>query len=107
MIQCSQTDALQFQIALFLYNLELKTNGVYEHPFEVRDNNKEGLFIYAEDLIEENFDSHICHIISESITAAGLEIIEFTYCVIGDGFSPTSHFGGTIEIYNDAPMKMF
>ena len=107
MIQCSQINALQFQIALLRYNLKLKTNGVCEHPFEVSYNDKEGLFIYAEDFVEENFDSHICQIISELITAAGLEIIEFTYCVIGDDFSPMSHFGGTIEIYSDATMKIF
>lgn len=106
-IQCLCDDALQFQIALLDYKWQRKKEGADGHPFEVKYNKKEGLFIYAESFLEEDFDSRICQIFSELITAAGLELIEFSYCVIGDDFSPMSHYGGSIEVYRNGTMKLF
>lgn len=78
----------------------------YGHPFMVEYTEGEGLFIYAESFTEEDFDPHICLIFGKLITAAGLESIDFTYCVVGDEFSPRSHHGGTIEVFRDGTMDM-
>ena len=105
-IQCIYTDALRFQIALLSYKLQLNNERAYGHPFEVKYSKEEGLFIYAEGFTEEDFDSHICQIFSKLITDSGLELIEFSYCVVDDDFSPMSHYGGSIEVYRDGTMKM-
>jgi hypothetical protein len=105
-IQCLCKDALKFQIELLRHKLQLNNERGYGHPFEVEYTEEEGLFIYAESFTEEDFDSHICQILSELITAANLELIDFSYCVIGDDFYPMSHYGGTIEVYRNGTMKM-
>ena len=105
-IHCPYGYALQFQIELNSYNLQLENAGHYRHPFEVKYTKEEGLFIYAKGFVEDHFDSQICQIFSKLINAASLELIEFSYCVIDDDFSPMSHYGGSIEVYRDGTMKM-
>jgi hypothetical protein len=106
-IYCPDGNAIQFQIELNSYNLQLKNAGHYMHPFEVKYTKEDGLFIYAEGFTEDHFDSQILRIFRKLIISADRESILFSYCVINDGFSPMSHHCGTIVVYLDGTMEMF
>ena len=106
MIECSQVEALQFQIALLKYKMPRVKGGLYGHPFRVKYSEKEGLFIYAESFTEDDFDEHITQIFSELMTAVGLEKIVFTYSMTDDEFYPMSHYGGKLDLYRDGTIEM-